>query len=552
MSKPTKQGNNADHGKNSIFPTTKSIFDKKNTNKDYDFSEFFKDPENLAWIKGEPTEEEIQTVYATLRKIRSNLLLDSTLLGFLGVKLGMVIAHDWLPTAACDDKNLYFNVRFMSKLSYEEMKFVFLHEIMHYAYGHCTLQSASVPTARDFEEFMKDQYENAGYSEHGANQKIQHLQKELLNIAQDYRINYDIYIFASTLMEGKNTAPNIEAPHGLFICEDFKDMNSLEIYHFLCKKMQEAVQSGKQKIEKTGQKGQGQKGPNGEPMDADSGEESDSLSDMLDEMGMDVHLGEKNKKKSGNGQKDRSKAGTVLDADGNPIQVADEAPQYSDEEVLEAANNVNENVRMARESAMTSKNAGNTPAGLLRHFELMDKPQVDWRKSIRRLLVSMVKDETTWNRIHRRSHGKQWKLPGRAMKPRIKVDIAIDASGSIGQPELAAFFTEIDHLTRQFKEFDINVWSFDTLVYNFKNYSSDKKNFKITDYKVKGGGGTDFMVNWQFMKADKNVPKLFIMFTDGYPCGDWGDKDYCDTVFVINTDVVAPWGKTIQIKMNDY
>lgn len=537
MSKKT--GNTADHSKNNIFPITKSILDKKLTNKDYDFSEFFKVPENLAWIKEAATEEEIQTEYAVLRKIRSNLLLDSTLLGFLGVKLGMVIAHDWLPTAACDDKNLYFNVRFMSKLSYEEKKFVFLHEIMHYAYGHCTLQAASVPTARDFEEYMKDRYEQVGYSESQANNKIKHLQKELLNIAQDYRINYDIYLFAQAIVEGKNSQVNIEAPHGLFICEDFKEMNSLEIYHHLCEKMKQSVQSGQTKIEKT------------EGEDGD-GNQNDSLSDMLDGMGMDVHLGEKNQQKAGSGSKNRSKAGTIMDADGNPIQVSDEAPTYTDEEVLEAARNCNENVRMARENAVSSKNAGSTPAGLLRHFELMDKPQVDWKKKIRRLLVSMVKDESTWNKVHRRSASRTFKLPARANKPRIDVDIAIDASGSIGQPELAAFFTEIDHITRQFKEFNIRVWSFDTLVYNVKDYTSDKKNFKITDYKVKGGGGTDFEVNWQYLKAEKRVPKLFIMFTDGYPCGSWGDEKYCDTIFVINTDMVAPFGQSIHIRMDDY
>ena len=36
------------------------------------------------------------------------------------------------------------------------------------------------------------------------------------------------------------------------------------------------------------------------------------------------------------------------------------------------------------------------------------------------------------------------------------------------------------------------------------------------------------------------------MFTDGYPCGDWGDPDYCDTVFIIhdNPNTEAPFGVT--------
>jgi hypothetical protein len=38
------------------------------------------------------------------------------------------------------------------------------------------------------------------------------------------------------------------------------------------------------------------------------------------------------------------------------------------------------------------------------------------------------------------------------------------------------------------------------------------------------------------------------MMTDGYPCGSWGDENYCDTLFLIHGDtarrLVAPFGMT--------
>ena len=56
------------------------------------------------------------------------------------------------------------------------------------------------------------------------------------------------------------------------------------------------------------------------------------------------------------------------------------------------------------------------------------------------------------------------------------------------------------------------------------------------------------MVNWEYMKEHDIQPKKFIMFTDGYPFGSWGDEDYCDTVFVIHghhdRNFVAPFGIT--------
>jgi len=63
-----------------------------------------------------------------------------------------------------------------------------------------------------------------------------------------------------------------------------------------------------------------------------------------------------------------------------------------------------------------------------------------------------------------------------------------------------------------------------------------------------GGGGTDFDANWTYMKANDITPKKFIMFTDGYPFGSWGDPDYCDTIFIIHghhdKGLEAPFGLT--------
>ena len=42
------------------------------------------------------------------------------------------------------------------------------------------------------------------------------------------------------------------------------------------------------------------------------------------------------------------------------------------------------------------------------------------------------------------------------------------------------------------------------LLYTMKKISADGGK-QIDDYKVKGGGGTDFMCNWNYMK-DKDIP----------------------------------------------
>jgi hypothetical protein len=89
------------------------------------------------------------------------------------------------------------------------------------------------------------------------------------------------------------------------------------------------------------------------------------------------------------------------------------------------------------------------------------------------------------------------------------------------------------------------LWCFDTEIYNYQKFTGDTAD-EINDYKCMGGGGTDFDVNYQFMKDNDIQPKRFIMFTDGYPCGSWGDEDYCESLFIIhgNDSIIAPFGQT--------
>jgi predicted metal-dependent peptidase len=104
----------------------------------------------------------------------------------------------------------------------------------------------------------------------------------------------------------------------------------------------------------------------------------------------------------------------------------------------------------------------------------------------------------------------------------------------------------------EYKDYNIKLWCFDTKVYNeqdFDGYSGED----ILSYEIMGGGGTDFMCNWAYMKENDIVPKKFIMFTDGYPWDSWGDDNYCDTLFIIhgNDKIVPPFGSHAYYEFSD-
>lgn len=196
--------------------------------------------------------------------------------------------------------------------------------------------------------------------------------------------------------------------------------------------------------------------------------------------------------------------------------------------------------------AARSTGAGNLPAGIKRLVKDLTEPQMDWREILNVQIQSTIKNDYTFSRPAKKSWSSGCYLPGQLNDFKLEVAIAIDTSGSISEKMLRDFLSEIKGIMEQFAEFKINLWTFDTAVYNEQEFTSENLE-DITEYNIHGGGGTEFMVNWKYMKDNDIEPHMFIMFTDGYPFGEWGDPYYTDTYFLIhgNKSIVAPFGMTL-------
>lgn len=168
---------------------------------------------------------------------------------------------------------------------------------------------------------------------------------------------------------------------------------------------------------------------------------------------------------------------------------------------------------------------------------------------LRMNIQSLIKSNFSFARPNRKSQHCGAVLPGMMNEETIDVSIAIDMSGSISDKQAKDFLSEVKGIMDEYKDFKIDLWCFDTDVYNYAQFTGDTSD-EIMNYKVAGGGGTAFEVNWAFMERENIVPKKFIMFTDGYPCSSWGDEDYCDTLFIIhgNESIIAPFGQTAHYK----
>jgi predicted metal-dependent peptidase len=195
--------------------------------------------------------------------------------------------------------------------------------------------------------------------------------------------------------------------------------------------------------------------------------------------------------------------------------------------------------------------AGGLPVALSQRIQSLAEPKLNWRELLQVTLQSALPSDFTYQRPSRKTSCSGIILPGLKVESGLQVCVAIDTSGSIGPEDCREFVSEVAGILSQFARCELRVWCFDTKVFNEQIFSSENYD-EIAGYNLIGGGGTSFSCNWEYMKQRDIVPERFIMFTDGYSGDDWGDPDYCETLFVIKTHAgqrgahpVSPHGVTV-------
>ena len=230
------------------------------------------------------------------------------------------------------------------------------------------------------------------------------------------------------------------------------------------------------------------------------------------------------------------------DSKGNIVSKS--KPKFSKEEIKKIKDEIKEGMI----SAAQASGAGNLPGEIARMIKEFTEPKMNWRELLRQQIQSTIRNDYTFSRPSRKGWHTGAILPGMNFDETIDVAIGLDMSGSIGDSQAKDFLGEVKGIMDEYKDYNIKLWCFDTKVYNEADYSADCGE-NLVDYELMGGGGTEFLCNWEYMKENDIVPKKFIMFTDGYPWGSWGEEDYCDTIFLIHghrdKNLEAPFGMTV-------
>ena len=201
------------------------------------------------------------------------------------------------------------------------------------------------------------------------------------------------------------------------------------------------------------------------------------------------------------------------------------------------------------QAAKSAGDAGNLPKGVKRMLSDLLNPQLDWRQLLAMQIQSVIKSDYNFNIPSRKGQDSGFWLPGMDRESTIDIAIGIDMSGSIGNDMATDFLSEVKGIMDQYTDFQIHLFCFDTETHNpqqFNQYNMEE----FMEYELAGGGGTEFDCCYDYLKAEGIEPKKFIMFTDGYPWGSWGDENYCDTLFIVHggrygDSPTAPFGMTV-------
>ena len=255
-----------------------------------------------------------------------------------------------------------------------------------------------------------------------------------------------------------------------------------------------------------------------------------SMEELLEALGdtLDEHINE-----DGDGEGDGQGSGDKEGKSGKPRFSKEEAQAIRDE------------IKQAMIQSAAAAGAGNVPMGVQRLIKDLTEPKMNWRELIRMNIQSIIRNDYSFARPSRKAMHSGAILPGMKNDETIDVAIAIDMSGSIGIEDATVFLSEVKGIMDQYQDYAIDIWCFDTEIYAHERITHDNGD-DLLSYEPKGGGGTDFEANWEYMKSIALQPKKFIMFTDGYPGSTWGDPDYADTLFIVKgSDNIAPFGQTV-------
>ncbi|MEA3455589.1 MAG: VWA-like domain-containing protein [Campylobacterota bacterium] len=169
--------------------------------------------------------------------------------------------------------------------------------------------------------------------------------------------------------------------------------------------------------------------------------------------------------------------------------------------------------------------------------------QVDWREMLYRYIASYAKSSFSFMPPNMKYLYRGIYLPSLS-SDLLRIVIAIDSSGSVDEKLLGLFLGEVESITQQYSNYEIDIIIADAKIHSHEVFLPGEP----LNYEIKGGGGTDFRPVFEYVDRSIDYPTLLLYFTDGMGTFPSHEPPY-DMIWVMPEICSVPFGEVLQIEL---
>jgi len=164
------------------------------------------------------------------------------------------------------------------------------------------------------------------------------------------------------------------------------------------------------------------------------------------------------------------------------------------------------------QAAQIARRQGNLPSGLERLVKELLEPKVNWKNILQEFVTQNSRNDYSMAKPNKRYIPMGVYLPI-LEKPELgELVIAIDTSGSLNEKDLAEIAAEIRSIMATY-EVTLHVIYCDARVHPPVDEFTRGEDVEL---KMRGGGGTDYVPVFDYIKNNGIDPICLVYFTDGY------------------------------------
>jgi len=228
---------------------------------------------------------------------------------------------------------------------------------------------------------------------------------------------------------------------------------------------------------------------------------------------------------------------------------AGEPPEGEGEEELEPEADLETEERMAREFLEQlfdkMKRQGTLPKELKLLVPEYFSHRISWKEILYRYIADHAKSSFSFVPPNMKYLYRGIYLPSLS-SDLLRIVVAIDSSGSIDGELLATFLGELQSITQQYPNYEIDLITADMKVQSHEVYLPGE----LLNYEIKGRGGTDFRPVFEYIDRFIDHPTLLLYFTDGmghYP----EDEPPYDLLWIMPERREVPFGEVVALREDD-